>query len=207
MGFKHINNGKVNSDLVRLTAAAESTCSSVEEISAWIRKGLLKSYKLPDGGEVVHLSEVGACILAHSSETTDPDIGQVSGDGSSEGRETVLIVDDDAMVRGMIAQILSPLYSVHQAQNGFEAIRMIQKSDIRLVLLDIRMPGQSGVETYEQIKQIRPNMAVLIVSGYIEDVPDSMMADSAVRGIIEKPVGEEVLLDTVASALAGADII
>ena len=180
---------------MKMTAAAGHSGAAEADIREWVRKGRVKSFKGPDGSDLVRLSELQAYMRSKG-------ISAKAADGEGAGRGAVLIVDDDAMVRGMIVQILKPLYPYYEARDGYEAVKLARShDDIGLVLLDIRMPGQDGVETYERLVELRPEIAVVIVSGYIEDVPDSMMADDSIKGIVEKPVSEDLLLNLVASAL------
>lgn len=184
-------------DLMSVEDVAETFGTSREVVAEWVAQGNIRRFDTPKSSGLVRYSEIVEYMLKHS-------ISVEKGDRKRGGAKvkSVLIVDDDAMVRGMIAQVLNPVCKLYQATNGYEAIRIVaEREDVHLVLLDIRMPGQSGVEAYEQIKIIRPDLRIIIVSGYIEDVPDSMMADSNVLGVIEKPVGEDVLVDTVARAL------
>jgi CheY-like chemotaxis protein len=180
---------------MKIPSAARHSGATAADIKEWVRKGRVKSFKGPDGSDLVRLSEIQAYMRASG-------ISGAGAAGAEQGRGAVLIVDDDVMVRGMIVQILKPLYPYYEARDGYEALRLARRhDDIGLVLLDIRMPGQSGVETYEQLVELRPDIAVVIVSGYIEDVPDSMMADNCVKGVVEKPVSEDLLLDMVAAAI------
>jgi len=188
--------------------AARQSKAPAKEIRLWMSKGRIRSFATPSGENKVRLSEVLEYMRSQGMDQDGADIEALDAEEFSSQRAGILIVDDDAMVRGMVMQVLSPDYQLYEARDGYEALEKIKEHDsIDLVLLDIRMPGQSGIETYEKIKEIRPDVAVVIVSGYIEDVPDKMMADNSVQGIIEKPVSEDLLLETVAQALAGGGAI
>lgn len=173
----------------------------------WARKGKLSTYKTPGKTNLVRPSELVEFMQTHGMYVPPGLQERARNDadkaGPGEGETSVLIVDDDPMVRGMIVQVLNNLYPLCQAQTGYEALHLItMRKDVKVVLLDIRMPGQSGVETYEEIKKMRSDVAVVIVSGYIEDVPGEMMADNQVCGVVEKPVDEETLIETVAQAMS-----
>lgn len=193
---------KKKRDLMSIAAAARESGAPEKEIGLWISKGRIETYATPGGGNKVRLSELRDYMRSRGMDSADADIEALDAQEFAYAQGAILIVDDDAMVRGMVVQILNPSYPLYEASDGYQALEKIRQEDsVNLVLLDIRMPGQSGIETYEQIKAIRPDVAVVIVSGYIEDVPDKMMADSSVCGIIEKPVSEDLLLDTVARAM------
>ncbi len=184
-------------DLMSVDDVAEACGTTKEVVAGWIAQGNIRRFETPQSSGLVRYSDIVEYIRKYSISAVQG--GKKQGDTEVK---SVLVVDDDAMVRGMITQVLAPICKLYQAANGYEALRVVaEQEDVGLVLLDIRMPGQSGVEAYAQIKIIRPDLRIVIVSGYIEDVPDSMMADSNVLGIIEKPVGEDVLVDTVVRAL------
>jgi two-component system response regulator AtoC len=78
----------------------------------------------------------------------------------------VLVVDDDASMAKFLASYLARRnFDTSSATSGEEAIRMFRVYDPALVLLDVSMPGISGLETLERIKQIKPEVSVIILSG------------------------------------------
>jgi len=62
--------------------------------------------------------------------------------------------------------ILKPLYEVHTASGGEEALHFIQNKDIDVVTLDLSMPGLSGIDVLKEIKKLRPNTEVILITGY-----------------------------------------
>ncbi|HJS97752.1 MAG TPA: sigma-54 dependent transcriptional regulator [Terriglobales bacterium] len=78
----------------------------------------------------------------------------------------MLIVDDDStMSRYLTAYFTRRNFEVNTADSGEEAIRMFRAFDPSVVLLDISMPGMDGIETLERLKQIKPEVAVVMLSG------------------------------------------
>src|SRR3990172_4294278 len=79
----------------------------------------------------------------------------------------VLVVDDDPVVGKSFDRVLSEKgYAVITAANGEEALRKLAESDYDLVYTDIRMPGMDGIEVAERVKERRPWVPVVIVTGY-----------------------------------------
>ena len=77
----------------------------------------------------------------------------------------VLIVDDDASMAKYLSTYLSKhLFEVNTASSGEEAIGMFRIFDPTLVLLDLAMPGMNGITTLERIKQIKPEVSVIMLS-------------------------------------------
>jgi DNA-binding NtrC family response regulator len=79
---------------------------------------------------------------------------------------TILIVDDEVGPRESLRMILKPIYEIHTAVDGEEALRLIRNENIDLVTLDLRMPGLSGIEVLREIKKIRPDVEVIVITGY-----------------------------------------
>lgn len=88
------------------------------------------------------------------------------------GSETILVVDDEEVVRDLTLEVLSAHgYNVLLAQDGLDAINVYKAfgHDIDLVLLDMFMPRLGGKETYEKLKEINPDIKVIFCSGYGRD--------------------------------------
>jgi PAS domain S-box-containing protein len=99
-----------------------------------------------------------------------------------KGTETVLLAEDGTEVREITKRLLEDNgYNVITAADGQEAINefMVHKNEIQLVLLDVIMPNKNGKEVYDEIKQIKPDIKVLFMSGYPADVIH-------LHGILEK---------------------
>jgi len=82
----------------------------------------------------------------------------------SEG--SILIVDDEVGPRESLRMILKPIYEVHSAENGQEAINFISQKKVDLVTLDLNMPVLPGIEVLKNIKKLQPDIEVMIVTGY-----------------------------------------
>jgi CheY-like chemotaxis protein len=88
------------------------------------------------------------------------------------GSETILLVEDDKMVRGLSLITLEEAgYRVLQAANGVEALLICEQypETIHLLLTDVVMPGMSGRAVSDRVKELRPQILVLYMSGYTED--------------------------------------
>ena len=89
------------------------------------------------------------------------------------GTETVLVAEDDTMVREFIKEVLEGFgYMVIEAEDGEEALHVFNanRDRIQLVILDVVMPKKSGKEVYDDIKKERPDMRVIFMSGYDADI-------------------------------------
>lgn len=79
----------------------------------------------------------------------------------------VLVVDDEAPVRELFNELLKQeKYSVKSASTGEEALAMAEKEDFQIVLLDIKLPGISGIEVLKKLKDKTPNLIVIMITGF-----------------------------------------
>jgi DNA-binding NtrC family response regulator len=82
----------------------------------------------------------------------------------------ILIVDDDPAMVDTLADILSDEgFRIGKAGDGYTAVEMIKENGIDMVLMDIRMPGMDGVETFRQLKEIKPDIKVIMMTAYAMD--------------------------------------
>ena len=89
-----------------------------------------------------------------------------STDPKMPSKERILVVDDEAGPRESLRMILKPLYEVHTASDGQEALDLIQDKDIDVVTLDLNMPGRSGIDVLKEIRKLKPNTEVIVITGY-----------------------------------------
>jgi DNA-binding NarL/FixJ family response regulator len=110
----------------------------------------------------------------------------------------VLIADDHEIVRkglgNVLAETLQPI-KVEEARNGQEVMSKVLKSEFDLVVLDLKMPGKSGLDVLKEIKQHRPKLPVLILSMH----PEEQFAIRAIRAgaagyLTKESAGDELVL-------------
>jgi PAS domain S-box-containing protein len=107
-----------------------------------------------------------------------------------KGSGTVLLVDDEEMVLDVGVRLLQKLgYTVLQAGSGRTALKIYKKNKdlIDLVILDIIMPDMSGGEVFDRIKKIKPNVRVLLASGYSIDGQARDILNRGCEDFIQKP--------------------
>ncbi len=107
-----------------------------------------------------------------------------------EGKETVLLVDDEDMVSDIGKRLLERLgYNVLVAGGGKEAVEMYDKNkdNIELVILDMIMPGMGGGDAFERLKTINPDIKVLLSSGYSMNGQAAQIMALGCKGFIQKP--------------------
>ncbi len=82
-------------------------------------------------------------------------------------RQTILVVDDEPMVLDLFQRILSKeRYTLLTASNGKQALELVRKKRPDLVILDLKLPDMSGIETLRRINRLSENTEVIIITGY-----------------------------------------
>ena len=117
---------------------------------------------------------------------------------------TMLLVDDEAAVRKVCISILEKIgYRVLSAKDGQEAIELYRnnKDEIDIVLLDMIMPNMSGGEVYDRLKEINPEVKVLLSSGYSIDGEATEILNRGCDGFIQKPFDIEKLSAKISKVL------
>jgi CheY-like chemotaxis protein len=120
----------------------------------------------------------------------------------AEGAGTILVVDDELLARQLFADVLREAgYITHGAENGERALEIARQETIDVVLLDIMMPGMSGLEVLAKLGELTPDSPVVIATAN----PTSDNAITALRlgafDFIVKGFKNEVMLTTVARAM------
>jgi len=131
-----------------------------------------------------------------------PGAGPIAG--SSAGSETILVVDDEAPVARFAQRILTAAgYTVLSANHAGEALVVSEKygAPIHLMLTDVIMPQMSGRELADRLTQSRPDLRVLYMSGYTDDILNNNDALSPERQLLRKPFTGDVLLRKVREVL------
>lgn len=117
----------------------------------------------------------------------------------------ILIVDDNASMLRTTTLILERKgYTVTTAPNGPTAIDRVKEQDFDIVFLDIKMPVMNGVETYRRIKEIKPEVAVMMMTAYAVEGLVQQALDEGAYGIIYKPLDIERVLTTIEKARAAS---
>jgi PAS domain S-box-containing protein len=117
-----------------------------------------------------------------------------------KGVETILVVDDDDQTRGFICSFLKEYgYNVYEAKNGQEALEIFErnKEHIALSLVDLVMLGIPGIEVMKQIKRIKPEAKVIIMSGYPLQLKDVIT--------VEKTISSEEILFKIRNMIDGKE--
>jgi CheY-like chemotaxis protein len=124
--------------------------------------------------------------------------------GSARGTETVLLAEDDPIVRHLAREALQANgYTVLEAANGREALQRAEQhaGPIHLLVTDVIMPGMNGRELSERLLALRPDLNVIYVSGYPENILTQQDVRSPGIAFLPKPLTPAALLRVVRDIL------
>jgi len=121
------------------------------------------------------------------------------------GKNNVLVADDLRSLRLTLGGILEDRgYQVVTVENGYQAIEVARKTRFDAILMDIKMPGINGVQTFKEIRKIDPTAAVIMMTAYsVEDLVKEALEEGAyacvykpfdmdmVIGLVEEIAGEK----------------
>jgi two-component system cell cycle sensor histidine kinase/response regulator CckA len=120
----------------------------------------------------------------------------------------VLVVDDESYVRDVAERVLNGAgYTTYTAANGWEAVELLRRDPaaVRVVLLDLLMPGMDGWTTLRLLRELRPGLCVVLMSGQSEEEARGRSCEEQTAGYLAKPYRVDTLIAAVEQAIsAGA---
>lgn len=128
----------------------------------------------------------------------------------SETGMRILVVDDHAIVRKGLIQIISEVPGMHmvdEAGNGIEAMQMLLEKDYDIVLLDISMPGKSGLDILRTIKNKRPKIPVLVLSVHPEEQYAIRAIKAGASGYLTKDSAPDELIAAIKKISKGGKYV
>jgi two-component system invasion response regulator UvrY len=122
----------------------------------------------------------------------------------------VLIIDDHEIVRRGLKEILAdefPKLKAGEAENSRMALELAATQEWDIILLDINIPGRSGLEVLEEMKRLRPNMPVLVLSAYPEEEFAIRSLKLGASGYLNKSLSSDEVVIAVKKAMAGGKYV
>lgn len=122
----------------------------------------------------------------------------------------VVLADDHKIVRHGLSKILSSesdISVVGEAQDSDEALALVRSKDVDVVVLDITMPGRSGLETLKELRKTRPELAVIVLSMHPADQYAVRVLRAGAAGYISKESAPDELVTAIQKAYQGEKYI
>jgi signal transduction histidine kinase/ActR/RegA family two-component response regulator len=163
-------------------------------------KGAMRVYSAPGKGTTFKV-----LIPATSLRVTIRESATEPAEAQGSGR--ILVVDDEAAVRTLLKAIIERRgYSVVMAADGAQAVAIFEREydKIDLIVLDLTMPVMSGEETFRELQRIRPNIPVLLSSGFNESEAVQRFSGKGLAGFVQKPYAAGQLAAIIRQALKGS---
>jgi excisionase family DNA binding protein len=164
-------------------ARAGAEILTIQEVAGYLKLPVSTVYRLAERRDLPG-HKVGRQWRFHKSVLDD-----WFREHAVTSRSTILVVDDEEAIRDlMVSALATKTRDVLTAGSGEEALEIVKRADVDLVLLDLAMPGMNGVDTFREIHALRPVLPVMIVTAY----PDSDLMVKALEigpfSMISKPV-------------------
>lgn len=118
---------------------------------------------------------------------------------------TVLVIDDDDLVRGLIVHALGAAgYAVIEASDGLKGVELARTQPVDLVVTDLVMPGQEGVETILTLRRERPRLPIIAISGGVTNskLYLDIAAKIGAKRVLPKPFAPRELIALIQQVLA-----
>ncbi len=158
------------------------------------------------GGAIEMESQVGEGTLfrmdfkALDEECSMPDDTPVKPVG---GNEHLLVVDDEPIIADMLGKILGNLGYRVQAFSDPTKVPDAVTEHIDLLITDMTMPGMNGVVLTEKVRKIRPDLPVILMTGFSEAIDSDLARKKGIAELLYKPVGQSDIAASIRKALAG----
>ncbi len=169
---------------------------------------LVQSIVFDFGGDVTVCSELGKGSLFQVYlpviKTEEEDTQQEQSAPLPLGTESVLVVDDDSSFAGVTSSILTSLgYQVTVLHSSAEAFAAFQQEPDRfdLILTDMTMPQMTGAELVREILALRPQIAIVLCTGFSELIDEQKAVEIGAHALLMKPFHKQELARTVRDAL------
>ena len=156
---------------------------SVEEKQLHIRipKELLTKLKVKCAYKGIPIQEYVIALITES-------MGQKPTEKGS-----ILIIDDETIVRESLRDSLKDIHNVTTAETGEEALELVKKQDFDILIVDIRLPGKSGLEVVKEVRDINPYIRSIVITAYPSvELSVQAMKQGAVDFIV-KPIRIDAL--------------
>lgn len=185
---------------------------TTEEVLEYLQVNLRTIYRLIKAGKIPAVRvgrqwrfrkrDIDAWLDSQGPHNGHPPGGGGTVEAVPPVRPRVLVVDDESGIRDLLAKTLSLAdYDVDTTPDGTSALDRVRAHSYDLLIADLKMPGMDGLTLIRQAKRIKPELAVLIITGYSSESNAIEAVNLGVSGYLTKPFRVPKVLSAAAKAL------
>ena len=185
---------------------------TTEEVLEYLQVNLRTVYRLIKAGKIPAVRvgrqwrfrkrDIDAWLDGQRSRTN----GATAAPATRSGRMRILVVDDEASIRDLLSKTLALAeYDVDTAPDGATALdRVRENSTYNLLIADLKMPGMDGLSLIRQVKQLKADLPVIIITGFSTESSAIDAVNLGVTGYLTKPFRVPQVLAAAAKALGAS---
>ena len=198
------------------TRSTDDVFLTTEEVLEYLHVNLRTVYRLIKAGKIPAVRvgrqwrfrkrDIDAWLDSQRVSQGVEDAG-ASGSGAFKVRHRILVVDDEAGIRDLLERTLvMAAYDVDTMSDAMSALEQLRATcdAYNLVIADLRMPGMDGLTLIREVKQINPQLPIIIITGYSSESAAIEAVNLGVSGYLTKPVGIPQVLAAAAKAIGSA---
>ncbi len=182
---------------------------TTEEVLAYLQVNLRTVYRLIKAGKIPAVRVGRQWRFRKRDIDAWLDSQRTQGGGAAQGsaplrneHPRVLVVDDEASIRDLLAKTLALAdYEVDTAPDASAALTCVRATEYDLLIADLRMPGMDGLTLIRQVKKIRADLPVIIITGFSSEASAIEAVNLGVAGYLRKPSRVPEVLAAAAKAL------
>jgi excisionase family DNA binding protein len=193
---------------VALNLPTDEVLLTTEEVLAYLQVNLRTVYRLIKAGKIPAVRVGRQWRFRKRDIDAWLDSQRTQSGGSTpaalvrHGRARILVVDDEASIRDLLAKTLALAeYDVDTASDAATALSRVRVSEYDLLIADLRMPGMDGLTLVRQVKGIRAELPVIIITGFSSETSAIEAVNLGVAGYLRKPFRVPEVLAAAARAL------
>jgi excisionase family DNA binding protein len=185
---------------------------TTEEVLEYLQVNLRTVYRLIKAGKIPAVRvgrqwrfrkrDIDAWLDSQRTQSGGSAAAAAAAPAARQGRARVLVVDDEASIRDLLSKTLALAeYDVDTAADASTALGRVRAAEYDLLIADLRMPGMDGLTLIRQVKRIRAELPVIIITGFSTESSAIEAVNLGVAGYLRKPFRVPEVLAAAAKAL------
>jgi excisionase family DNA binding protein len=203
---------------VALNLPTDEVFLTTEEVLAYLQVNLRTVYRLIKAGKIPAVRvgrqwrfrkrDIDAWLDSQRSRGADLIPPSAAPAAAQDGGKRILVVDDEASIRDLLAKTLALAeYDVDTASDGSAALDRLRerRGSYNLMIADLRMPGMDGLTLIREVKRLRPDLPIIIITGFSTESSAIEAVNLGVAGYLTKPFRVPQVLEAAAKALGATN--